>query len=173
MLLPPEIIVQLAPRDDVGAVFDRPLEVQSRIHENNLRDDVIADERLAEGHAMVAQILDHGVPPLPVGLEHVRVLHDLTAPAGLAPHTVPDVQPARPVLDLDQVDHLRRADDQIDLAATPLPLRRDATPGEDVGVLKMEGRADQLLQQRVQHPGRPRCPAIPPWDAPSGSRTII
>ena len=153
--LSPEIIVQLPPRDHVGAVLDRPLELQLRVHEDDLRDDVIADERLGEGQAMLVEILHDRVLPLPVGLEHVRVLHDLTIAARLAPDPVPDVQPARPVLDLDQVDHLGRADDQVDLAPTPLAFRGDAPPGEEVGRMGLEGRSRPAPSAAARHPARP------------------
>ena len=113
---------------------------------------MIPDELLVEIQPTVVQVLDHGVPLEQVLPDQVPVIDDITAPPCLPPHAVLDAQLPRPVLDLDEVDHLGRADDQVDLPAPALALRGDASAGEKVGVLEPEGRADELPQQKFAVP---------------------
>jgi hypothetical protein len=144
----PQVTVQFPPGDHVRAGLDRRVQFQPRIRENELRDDVLPHVPLVEDDSPVVKVLDDGVPLQTVLLGGVRVIDDLSTPSCLTPHAVVEGQVPRPVLDLDQVDHLGRADDQVDFPATALTLRRDTTTGEQSCALERVRGPDEFAQKQ-------------------------
>ena len=109
------------------------------VDENDLGDDVIANKSIVESETTTVEIVYHGISLMKVILDQVPVIDNLAVLPRLPPASVLDVQPPRPVLDFDEMDRLRGADDQVDLAPSPLAWARNPPAGEEVAALERRG----------------------------------
>ena len=133
-----EITIEFTPRENFGQRLDPRVHLQFRVHEHDHRHEIASCERVVDFEPLFPQKLVRGLAFQKIFGEQVAVIDRPPSPPLLNPIASVKFELARPILDLDQVNPSRTADDQVDLAAAILPSRRDSAAREDLGSLELD-----------------------------------